>query len=316
MNEQALQERLTSYLELRKALGSSAGKDTNVLADFVEFAANADETSPVRARTVFDWLDSTQGQRGGGAVARRLSAVRQFLLHLSATDPETQVPELRLIAGYRRRTPFVFTPEEVEALLRCAAEFEAERFTSLVLYTILGLIAATGLRASEALGLDRSDVMPRSNPNTLLIREAKFHKTRIVPLHPSTAEQIRLYAGRRALRGYDQHTVAFFVAVRHGRLSYETLRTCFQVILARAGIRAREGCNPPTLHSLRHTFVVSRLRRWHDEGVEVQSRLAHLATYLGHVEPSDTYWYMTATPELLSAATPGFLAPASTGGDQ
>src|SRR5215472_14780251 len=133
MNERALQERLTSYLELRKALGSSAGKDANVLADFVKFAANAGETSPVTSRTVFDWLDSMPGRRGG-AVARRLSVVRQFLLHLSATDPETQVPELRLIAGYRRRTPFVFTPEEIEAVLRCAAEFEAGEFTSVVLY--------------------------------------------------------------------------------------------------------------------------------------------------------------------------------------
>jgi integrase len=267
MNQQALEERLTAYLDLRKALGSSVGKDGSALADFVKFAANAGETSPMTSRMVFDWLDSIQGQRGGGAMARRLTAVRQFLLYLSATDPETQVPEVRLIAGYRRQTPFVFPPEEVEVILRCAAEFEGEEFTSAVLYTVLGLIASTGLRASEALGLDRSDVMPRSSPNTVLMREAKFHKTRIVPLHPSTAEQIRLYAGRRALRGYDQHTVAFFVSGRHGRLSYDTLQTSFQVILARAGIRAREGCNPPTLHSLRHTFVVSRLRRWHDEGV-------------------------------------------------
>jgi integrase len=85
-------------------------------------------------------------------------------------------------------------PEEVEALLTCAIESDAAEFTSAVLYTVLGLLATTGLRASEALGLDRSDVMPQSNPNTLLIREAKFHKTRIVPLHPSTAGQIQRYA--------------------------------------------------------------------------------------------------------------------------
>jgi integrase len=315
MTHEALQERLTAYLDIRKALGSSAERDAKVLANFVKFAGDAGETSPVTSRTVFDWLDSSK-LSGGGTLARRLSAVRQFLLHLSASVPETQVPELRLIAGYRRQTPFVFTSEEIASLLKCASEFETSDFGATVLYTVLGLIVATGLRASEALGLDRSDVMPRSNPDALLIRETKFYKTRIVPLHPSTAEQLRMYAGRRALRGYDQHTNAFFVSGCHGRLSYDTLRTCFQGILAKAGIRARDGCNPPTLHSIRHTFVVSRLTQWHRQGINVQSRLAHLATYLGHVDVTGTYWYMTATPELLSVAASSFEPPAITGGEQ
>jgi integrase len=158
--------------------------------------------------------------------------------------------------------------------------------------------------------------MPRSSPDTLLIREAKFHKSRIVPLHQTTAEQLRVYAGHGELMGYGLQTSAFFVSRHGGRLAYDTLRQRFRTLVDRAGIRPREKCNKPTIHSLRHTFVVSRLRRWHEEGVDVERRLAHLATYLGHVDFRETYWYMTVTPELLMAATTDFRAPRFAGGEQ
>lgn len=157
MNYIELQNRLTSYLQLRKALGMSVGATSRVLDNFVEFAGNQ-TTAAVTSNTVFDWLEATTAQRRRGSNARRLSLVRQFLLHLSAAFPDTQVPELRLISGYRRPTPFVFTPHEIELLLKGAADFRPGEFCSVVLHTILGLISATGLRASEALGFDRSDV--------------------------------------------------------------------------------------------------------------------------------------------------------------
>jgi len=316
MNRTELQDRLTAYLNIRKALGTSVGTHSRVLDNFVEFAGAQETTGSVTSKLVFDWLDATTKQRCAGDTAKRLSLVRQFLLHLSAALPDTQVPELRLIAGYRRPTPFVFTPIEIELLLKEAADFMPGEFSSVVLHTILGLISATGLRASEALGLDRTDVMPRSNPGTLLIREAKFHKSRLVPLHPSTAEQLAVYGrspGTPRLRlAHD----SILVSSHRRRLSYGTLRRHFRTIIDRVGLRAHQGSNEPTLHSLRHSFVVARLRSWHEEGLDVESRLAHLATYLGHVDFRDTYWYMTATPELLSAATSEFKPPACAGGEQ
>ncbi len=228
---------------------------------------------------VFDWLENRKSEQLAVAIAKRLSLVRQFLLHLSAAVPETQVPKLNLIAGYKRPIPFIFTANELQLVLVAAGDFKPGKFCSVVLPAILGLIAATGLRASEALNLDRPDVMPRSSPETLLIRHGKFGKTRLVPLHSSTAEQLRIYAGHRELLGYSPHTTAFFVSLQRRRLSYGTLRKTFKKLIAKVGIRARNGSNEPTLHSLRHSFVVTRLRTWHEEGLDVQSRLAHLATY-------------------------------------
>lgn len=265
---------------------------------------------------MFDWLETMRAQQSAGASARRLVLIRQFLLHLSAAIPETQVPQMGLLTGYKRQTPFLFTPQEVELLLKAAADYKPGNFCSVVLHTILGLIAATGLRASEALGLDRQDVMPRNSPSTILIRETKFGKTRLVPIHHSTAEQLRVYAGHRELLGFSLHTPAFFVSSHRRRLSYAALQERFHILMQRIGLRARNGSNEPTLHSLRHSFVVTRLRSWHEAGLDVETRLAHLATYLGHVDFRETYWYMTATPELLAAAAADFAAPASAGGDQ
>lgn len=310
-----LEARLTAYLELRRALGMKMDRDTRILQDFVRFTQDHGSVQVITSRIVFDWLDARKLQSPHAAL-NRLSPVRQFLMYLSSAFPDTQVPELRVLATYRRPTPFLFTSEEIEALLKCAAEFEPGRFSSVVLHTVLGLLTATGLRVSEALGLDRSDVMPRSSPDTLLIREGKFHKSRLVPLHPTTADQLRVYAGHRELMGYGLQTSAFFVSSHGSRLSYSALRQRFRTLLDKASIRPREKGNKPTVHSLRHTFVVSRLRRWHEEGVDVERRLAHMATYLGHVDFRETYWYMTVTPELLTAATTDFRAPRLAGGDQ
>ena len=310
-----LEARLAAYLELRRGLGTKIDRDARTLEDFVRFTQDRGAMAPITSRMVFDWLEGRH-QPGARIAAQRLSSVRQFLLYVSAALPDTQVPEFRAISGYRRPTPFLFAPDEIEKLLKCAAEFEPGRFSSVVVHTVLGLLAATGLRVSEALGLDRSDVMPRNSPDTLLIREGKFHKSRIVPLHSTTTEQLRVYVGHRELMGYGLQTSAFFVSSYGGRLSYGTLRQRFRTLVDRAGIHLREKCNKPTIHSLRHTFVVSRLRRWHEEGVDVERRLAHLATYLGHVDFRETYWYMTVTPELLTAATADFRAPRFAGGDQ
>jgi site-specific recombinase XerD len=303
---------LAAYLKLRRALGMKMDAEVGMLEDFVQFIGDRQITGPVTSSLVFDWLDVPK--RPPGHAARRLSCVRQFLLYLSAAFPDTQVPEFRLVARYRRPTPFLFSDEEIERLLKCAAE--PGQFSSVVTHTVLGLLAATGLRVSEALGLDRSDVMPRNSPDTVLIREAKFHKSRIVPLHETTAEQLRVYAGHRELMGFGRETPAFFVSSHGNRLAYDALRQRFHNLISMAGIQRREGVNGPTVHSLRHTFVVSRLRRWHEEGVDVERRLAHLATYLGHADYRDTYWYMTVTPELLSAATSEFRAPRLEGGAQ
>lgn len=315
MSPTELQQHLQRYVDLRHALGFPLGKDIPILHQFAHFAATQTHAEPITTRTVFDWLEVSSAPASPYRAARRLSLVRQFLLHLSATVPGTEIPELRLLATYRRPTPFLFTPAETAALVNATATFGAEgSFLRVTLRMLFGLLVCTGLRISEALGLDRADVMPRSHPGVLWIRDTKFHKSRLVPVHPSTAAQLATYAGHRELLGYSRHTPAFFVSCHPRRLSAGTVQRAFRQILDDLGIRAREGSRPPTIHALRHTFVVTRLLRWHQEGVDVNTRLAHLATYLGHTDFRGSYWYLTATPELLRTAAAAFAADHPEGG--
>ena len=312
-----LQDHLVRYLNLRCALGSPVGRHSKWLNAFVDFiASQQDGVQPVTTRLVFDWLEATMPPKATPLNrSRRLSVVRQFLEYLSAAVPETQVPELRLVAGYVRPMPCIFTPEEITAILAEAAAAKPGDFSSVVLHTALGLLASTGLRASEALALDRNDVMPRDRPGTLFIRESKFGKSRLVPVHPSVAQQLSVYAGHRELLGYGADTAAFFVSPQGRRLAYPSLAKGFGAIIRKLDIKGRNGSRAPTLHSFRHTFVVTRLRCWHEAGVDVKTRLEHLSTYLGHADFRGTFWYVTATPELLVTATAAFEAPVNAGGE-
>jgi integrase len=238
-------------------------------------------------------------------------------MHVSSTIPGTGVPDIGLFAAYRRPVPFLFTPGEVEALLSAAESAgEVGSFMRITLKAVLGLMTCTGLRVSEVLKLNRDNVMPGNNPIALVILETKFQKSRLVPLHSSAAKQLSVYAGHRELLGYSRLTPAFFVSDNGRRLTFSELNQSFREIIAKLGIQPRRDSKNPTLRSLRHTFAVNRLQRWHEEKMDVRARLTHLATYLGHVDVRETYWYLSATPELLTAAGSRFAKPNATGGAQ
>ena len=315
MNPGQLRERLQVYMDLRQALGIPVGAGAAVLADFVSYVETQNVSGPVTTQLALDWLDAYGADRKLATPARPLSLIRQFLMHVSSALPDTQIPDIGLLAAHRRPVPFVFTPAEVEAMMEAAASYgPAGSFLRVTLQAVLGLMACTGLRVSEALKLNRDHVMPKSNPADLLILETKFHKSRIVPLHPTTAKQLSIYAGHRELLGYSQYTTAFFVTDSGRRLPHAQLMTAYRGILDKLGVQPRGGSKRPTLQSLRHTFAVNRLRRWHEEKVDVRTRLMHLSTYLGHSNVHDTYWYLSATPELLATAGQLFCQMESDGG--
>jgi integrase/recombinase XerD len=309
MNAADIRQHVQTYAELREALGFPLGRSVKVIQEFVDYAITHDGLEPLTTRTVFDWLDRA-GEQSKLRPSVKLGIVRQFLSHLSSAVASTEVPETRLLAAYERPKPFIFTPGEIEALLKAATESpDPDPFHRVTVHTILGLLVCTGLRVSEALNLDRADVMPRENPTALYIRETKFHKSRIVPVHPTTARQLSIYAGHRELMGCSQWTPAFF-ATRHSyRFTYSAISGAFRKLLDGLGLKARNGGNRPTLHSIRHTFVVTRILKWHEEHVDVHARLAHVSTYLGHADFRDTYWYLSATPELLATASAEFRSP-------
>jgi integrase len=179
---------------------------------------------------------------------------------------------------------------------------------------VLGLLASTGLRVGEALRLQIDQVKLALDPPQLHILETKFRKSRIVPLHPSTAEHLRHYQAQRARLHYDGLSEAFFVSERGQPLQHRALHDWFARLCQRVAIAPTAGGRAPCLTSFRHTFAVTRMQHWYQQGRDVQALLPHLSVYLGHVHPQESYWYLTAVPELLGAAAHRFEAYAQAGG--
>jgi integrase/recombinase XerD len=198
---------------------------------------------------------------------------------------------------------------EAARKLRAVSPFRRE-----TVYTLIGLLASTGLRIGEALALTIKDVRLCVDPPHVIVRESKFGKSRNVVLHRSTASRLRHYLEQRAEVFRDRDVQALFVN-RHGtHLGYISQLSTFRRLLKRAGIKAIPGQRQPSFHSFRHTFAVRRLALWHRQGKDVQELLPHLAVYLGHLGPENTYWYVTDTPELLDTAAARFEKQPDKGG--
>ncbi len=229
----------------------------------------------------------------------RLSAVRGFAAYLEAIDPACEVPPNLFSARLPRATPYIYSERQLTELLEATATLSTPHRAA-TYRTLIALLAVSGMRIGEAIHLDRSDVDFKAE--LLLIRDTKFGKTRELPPHPSTAAALRRYRHRgdrpRRRGGSD----AFFVSIKGSRLDYRSVQWGFKRLLGEAGITARSAECRPRLHDLRHTFAVATLLGAYREGADVEGRLAALSTYLGHIEPANTYWYLSAAPELMELA--------------
>jgi integrase len=301
-----LTARVESYLAVRRAMGFPMKFEEPRLRDFVAFVKAKSTDQGIPAQLAVDWACSSPG--GIGIRASRLGVARGFLLYLSASMPGIEVPERGLLARRRRQKPYLFSPAEIVRLLNGASRLEPEgTLWPHTVATVIGLVASTGLRAKEALKLTLADVQLGIDPPRVLIREAKFRKSRIVPLHATTAAKMREYADQRRRLGYDGKCDAFFVSEKRKHVTYPFLLKAVRSLVAEMGIQpqARSG-RFPGLHCLRHTFAVERLLAWCEQGLDVKALLPNLAVYMGHVRPVDTYWYLTATPGLLNTAAQRF----------
>jgi integrase/recombinase XerD len=307
MTPATLHGHLDSYLSLREALGFQIRVERTLLRDFVQFLETTHVSGPIRAQLAVDWACASSSKRGAGGAPQRLSMARGFLTYLRATLPETEVPERHVIASARRPKPFLFRTEQLHALMQAA--HQAGPHNALRPYTfstLLGLFASTGLRAGEALRLTMADVELDREPPVLHIRETKCHKSRLVPLHASTADHLRHYQAMRRHLRYDALSEVFFISAKGAALNSATLARWLTTQCGQLGIAPSNDARRPTLHALRHTFAVERMRRWYEAGADVRALLPTLSVYLGHVRPQDTYWYLSATPELLTAAAAKF----------
>lgn len=284
------------YLKMRRALGFKLYHQTWWLPDFVAFV-RGEGSSTITVDLAVRWAQQPV-DADPNWWARRLSAIRCFAKYYQAYDSRTQVPPDLLPSQRVRQLPHIYSNDEIHALLAKARQIR-DRFLSATYTTLLGLLAATGMRVGEALSLDDEDVDLRRS--LITVRNGKFGKSRLVPLHPSAVVALQHYARLRDRCCPHRRTRSFFLSTRGTRVYHQNFHHVFLRLVRLAGIRG-QGNRRPRLHDLRHTFAVKTLCEWYRAGVDVEPRLAALSTYLGHVSPTSTYWYLTATPDLLSLA--------------
>lgn len=285
------------YLAMRRALGFKLIGTDRLLAQFIDHLQQAGLTT-IATEAAVAWATRPIGVQPAWW-RKRLHAVRQFAIYLQTLDPAVEVPPIELLPhATARAVPFIYTPQQIEALLAAAKRL---RPITAATYTILiGLLAVTGMRVGEALRLDREDL--DRHRGLLTVRRSKFGKSRQLPLHPTTTAALTGYLRTIGRQGPDRRTSALLVSTAGTRLFYSNVHLRFQQLTREAGIHSVvPGCRP-RLHDLRHTFAVDTLVGWQRDGDDVQARLPWLSTYLGHTDPGSTYWYLTATPELLGAA--------------
>ncbi|MDQ3988884.1 MAG: tyrosine-type recombinase/integrase [Actinomycetota bacterium] len=248
--------------------------------------------------TVADAVAFAQARPASGHLwqATRLRAVRGLAAHVHALDPAAAelIPAGLIPTNLTRRLPYLYSDEQIATLMSGAAALSPALFAA-SMHTLIGLLAVTGLRSGEAVALDVEDL---DADRRVLAVTGKYGKQRIVPLHHSTVEAVADYRQARVTAAAP--TSALLVAAKGGRLRPDKARVAFRALADACNLPARPGCGPPRLHDLRHTFAVNSLLDAHRHGVDVDARIATLATFLGHVDPVHTYWYLTASPELMA----------------
>jgi integrase len=299
-----MHEVLAQYIGMRRALGAKLREPAVRLSQFVDFLKNQGAEF-ITTELALRWaMQPKHAERA--TWARRLSIVRRFAMWLHAADPRTQVPPHRLIGGRgRRNPPHIYTDDELQRLIAEAFRLRSrKRLRAHTYTTLIGLLAATGLRPGEVLALTRSDVDLQNG--ILSIRESKFGKSRFVPIHKSTSAALVRYANRRDELDLRRQTDAFFITESGLPLLPSAVRRTFGKVSLAAGLRAggtrhRIG-RGPRLQDFRHTFATRRLIDWYRAGLDVERELPKLSTYLGHSDVAHTYWYISADPELLRLA--------------
>ena len=293
-----LEQALSDYLQLRHSLGHEVAEAGWLLPDFVRYL-DAHDCPTVTIQAALGWAQPPVTGTLTSMGPRRMTAARGFARYLSGIDARTEVPPFGLMPHRQRwRKPFIYTPADIKAIMSQTRSMESP-LRAATYDTLLGLLASSGLRIGEAIKLDRGDVDWAGG--VLLIRESKFGKSRLVPLHTSTMQALSDHSRLRDELQPQPKEQSFFVSLTRNRLSYAVVCQTFRKLVNNAGV-GTDAPDAPRLHDLRHTFAVRTLLGWYRTGEDVQARIPSLSTYLGHREPASTYWYLSAAPELLAMA--------------
>jgi integrase/recombinase XerD len=290
-----LRAALHDYLRIRRQLGFELKHAGRLLEDYVRFMERAGARH-ITSELAVAWAKLPQDAHPH-RWRQRLGIARAFARYVATIDPSSEVPAENLLPAARRRVPpYIYSEAEIRALMAAARALKPP-LRAATFETLIGLMATTGLRLGEALGLDRQDVDLEAG--ALHVRAAKQSKQREVPLHPTTTQALRSYARLRDRYWPEPNMPAFFVSQQSRPLTHSSVHFTFPKLIREVGLEGAGQRTRPRPHDLRHAFAVRTLLGWYRQDAEVERELPLLSTYLGHVQPVSTYWYLEAAPELL-----------------
>ena len=298
----SLTKRIEEYLAERRRLGFELDSMGQALVRFARHVAASGHRGPLTVEVMAAWARQAKGGRGDrSTAARALRLLRPFMRWLQQFEPATEVPDEAIFGPIPGRVaPHIFRDDEIAALIESAGQLQP-MLRGIVMQTLFGLIACTGLRISEAIGLVDADV--DLNDGVLTIRRSKFGKSRLVPLHPSTVAVLRAYRRDRNKYVTADPEGPFFISTRGRRLGQQLsdrqTHRVFDQLRRKLGWVPRGSHGSARIHDLRHSFAVRRLLRWYERGENVHQHMLALSTYMGHAKVSNTYWYLTGVPELM-----------------
>ena len=303
----AMQTMACNYLDERRRLGFELKSRGHTLMSFARYVDALEHCGPLTVEIMAQWARQDKWKRDDPATwARRLKLLRPFTRYLRQFEPHTEIPDESVFGPIQERlTPHIYHEQEIVDLLGVARTLRPLGGLRPATYeTLFGLIAAAGLRVSEAVHLSEADVNLKLG--LLTVRQTKFAKSRQLPLHPSTIEALHRYHKQR-----DQHVAVaakmpFFVSSKGKGLGLRQVRRVFATLRQQLGWVSRGGHDQPRIHDLRHTFAVRRVMLWQAQSVEIDQAMLALSTYMGHAKISNTYWYLTAIPELMAVAAGKF----------
>lgn len=293
-----LRGKLADYLALRRSLGYRLARPEKLLNQFLDHLDQAD-ADIVTIDLALDWARLPAGGDANWR-AHRLSVVRGFATYLHALDPAHEVPATDLLTWRpRRASPYLYSQAEIAALFAATATLRTP-LRQATFATLIGLLAVTGIRVGEAISLDRGDIDLAAG--RLLVRYGKFGKARELVLHPTTVDALRCYLKLRDRAAAATGASALLVSAAGTRLLYCNVHATWKRLVTQVGLRPRSTSCRPRIHDLRHSFAVDAMLEAYAAGEDGQTRLTLLSTWLGHVHPGSTYWYLSASPELMAIA--------------
>lgn len=307
-------ESAEEYLTLRRGLGFQLKTEGKLVLQFAAFT-DGEHSGSVTTQLALRWARLPEGA-SPLYCARRLETVRCFTRFLAIFDEGTEIPPQGLLGrAHRRIAPHIYSDREISDLVATAGQLSSRcGLRPRTFQALFGILASTGLRISEALALQTSSI--DHDQQLFVVERTKFRKSRLVPLHPTVAAQVDSYTRFRDQQLPLAEPGPLLVSDQGSPLKYSTVRSTFRALCQQLDWKSNGGRQRPRLYDFRHTFACRRLLQWYRDGIEIDHAISALSTYMGHVRVTDTYWYLTGTPELLRAAAERFESLTRTAGKE